>query len=122
MSTDTHPPVVSRLHYEFEGWLGDVLLTTFPCFIATRAACQALELLGVTGVRFDPVEVSASEEFRFHYPDRALPECLWLRIDGTPGVDDLGLFNGRKLVVSRRVLELLQQLGLSQADIDEYKA
>ena len=46
----------------------------------------------------------------------------WLRIDGTPGVDDLGLLNGRKLVVSRRVFELLQQLGLSQADIDEYKA
>lgn len=46
MSTDTRSPVVSRLHYEFEGWLGDALLTTFPCFIATRAACQALELLG----------------------------------------------------------------------------
>lgn len=24
MDTGVHPPVVTRLHYEFDGWLGDV--------------------------------------------------------------------------------------------------
>lgn len=26
MNRAVHPPVVSKLHYHFDGWLGDVLL------------------------------------------------------------------------------------------------
>lgn len=32
--------VVTRLNYEFDGWLGDALLETTPCFIVTNDARQ----------------------------------------------------------------------------------
>ena len=49
MDTTTHPPIVSKLHYHFDGWLGNVLLETFPCFIVTDGARQALQAIGATG-------------------------------------------------------------------------
>ncbi|MFY9952572.1 MAG: hypothetical protein WAK54_05070, partial [Bradyrhizobium sp.] len=55
MDTTTHPPIVSKLHYHFDGWLGNVLLETFPCFIVTDGARQALQAIGATGAKFDEV-------------------------------------------------------------------
>ena len=31
-----HPPIVKKLHYEFNGWLGDDILESFPCFIVSE--------------------------------------------------------------------------------------
>ncbi len=39
---ETHPPVVTHMHYEFQGWLGDDLLTTFPEFIITEGLLELL--------------------------------------------------------------------------------
>ncbi|HKB91644.1 MAG TPA: hypothetical protein VKC60_14085 [Opitutaceae bacterium] len=33
---EVHPPRVSKLHYRFDGWLGDVLLESFPSFIVAE--------------------------------------------------------------------------------------
>jgi hypothetical protein len=52
--TSKHPPVVSRLHYEFSGWLGDCLLESFPCFIATNAVIDSLSNVGISGSEPDP--------------------------------------------------------------------
>ena len=30
-----HPPIVKRLHIEFDGWCGDELLECYPCFIVS---------------------------------------------------------------------------------------
>ena len=54
----TQPPVVSRLHYAFQGWLGDELLTTFPCYIVTERVHQALARLEPSGCAFDSVQVT----------------------------------------------------------------
>jgi hypothetical protein len=50
------PEVVTHLHYEFEGWLGDDLLTTFPEFIVTERLAAALEASKPTGLRLAGVE------------------------------------------------------------------
>ena len=55
-----HPPIVHRLHCQFDGWLGDALLAGFPAFIMTEAAKRAIEDAGLSGVSFGPVEVSTS--------------------------------------------------------------
>lgn len=34
-----HPPIVSRLVYEFDGWLGDDLVTTFPPVYIVTTGC-----------------------------------------------------------------------------------
>jgi hypothetical protein len=37
MDTGVHPPRVSHLHYVFEGWLGDELVESFPCWMVTES-------------------------------------------------------------------------------------
>ena len=36
MNRTLHPPAVSKLHYNLDGWLGDVLLETFPALLLPR--------------------------------------------------------------------------------------
>lgn len=114
-----HPPLISRLHYRFYGWLGDALLASFPCFIVTKELSAKILAAGLRGVRFDDVEVDVSQQFRDFYPDRKLPDFRWLRIDGQPGRDDFGLA-GPRLVVSTRALEILREEGISHAVIGRF--
>jgi len=84
MDVSVHPPIVTKLNYEFEGWLGDVILESFPCFIVTTEAKQALTRLSATGVAFDKVEVTTSHMFRELQPDLKLPPFVWLKASGHP--------------------------------------
>ncbi len=122
MNRKVHPPDVKKLDYEFEGWLGDVLLESFPCFIATIAAVTELRQLSATGVQFDDVRVSKSAKFQEMYQHRALPEFKWLKVLGRPGIDDFGLGRDFRLVVSDRVLNALKPLGLSNAVIQNFES
>ncbi len=115
-----HPPILSKLHYEFDGWLGDVLLTSFPVFIIAESAKKKLEAIGATGVKFDEVEVSTSEQFRDIYPDRKLPKFVWLKADGKAGHDDFGIAPICRLVISKRALDVLRSLGISHARVEEF--
>jgi hypothetical protein len=115
-----HPPVLSKLHYEFDGWLGDVLLTSFPVFIVSESARRKLEAIGATGVKFDDMEVTVSEQFRDIYPDRELPRFFWLKIDGIAGKHDFGIVPICDLVISERVLHALRSLGISHAEIEDF--
>ena len=69
----THPPIVRKLHYEFESWLGDAILEAFPCFIVTGELWEAIEHARLTGARIDRAETSTSLLFRKLYPGRKLP-------------------------------------------------
>ncbi|HEY6259210.1 MAG TPA: hypothetical protein VIY51_25815, partial [Xanthobacteraceae bacterium] len=113
--------VVIHLHYQFDGWLGDVLLTSFPSFIVTEDAKNKLLKSGVTGVRFDEVEVTTSDVFEEIYPGRRLPRFAWLQVVGRPGQDDFGIAANRRLVMSERALDLLKELQLSHAQIEPFK-
>jgi len=135
MDSRFFPPIVSRLHYEFDTWLGDVLLESFPCWIATSQAAQKIMTSGFTGVSLGEVEVTTSELFRDLYPSRKLPKFTWLKIEGTPGRDDFGVAKGSKitdsaksfdrltfsLVVSERALFLLRGLGIAHALIYKFR-
>lgn len=120
MDESAHPPQVSQLGYCFEGWLGDVLLESFPCFIVTAAAKNELQKLGATGARFDSVEITKSEEFDELYPGVQLPEFVWLRPEGKPGRDDIATVEDGRLVVSARVRELLEKMGIANALVEPY--
>jgi hypothetical protein len=104
----THPPTVLKLHYKFNVWLGDDLITTHPCFIVTERLRKALDELGGTGYQFDEVEVSTSEYFGVVNPKLELPIFYWMKVHGVPGVDDVGVTEDKKqLVVSDRFLNVL---------------
>jgi hypothetical protein len=89
LDRSTHPPRIDKLHYEFEGWMGNALLDTFPCVIATKEAADGLASAAVTGIDYAKVEVSTSELFRHLHPNLHLPPFVWLQIKGIAGKGDL---------------------------------
>ena len=107
--------VVHKLHYQFDGWLGDELLESAPCYIVTERLAHAIDLAQLSGVRFDDVEVTTSDQFKDLYPNRHLPKFVWLVVEGIPGQDDFGIAPGIRLIVSERALELLKLFGISHA-------
>ena len=64
LDTTKHPPVVSRLHYEFEGWDGDDIVATFPVTIVTDALANAILEHALTGAEFDDVIVTKDPQLR----------------------------------------------------------
>jgi hypothetical protein len=121
MDCSVHPPVVSKLHYHLDGWLGDVLLESFPSFIATKEAGQQLQAIGVTGLRLDDVEVTISDQFRQLYPNPRLPGFVWFRAEGQPGRDDFGTAPDGRLVASERALAMLTTLGIAHALVTPFQ-
>jgi hypothetical protein len=108
MDTSVHPPIVSRLEYLFQGWYGDELIESFPCYLATAALVGRLQAHGLTGYRAAEVLITVSPEMRELQPDAALPSFVWLQIVGTRGVDDFALAEDYRLVVSPAAMSVLQ--------------
>lgn len=99
--------MVTRLHYVFDGWLGDELLESAPCFIATEALARALDEAQLSGFQLGEVEVSRSDQFLELYGEKDLPRFVWLKIEGSPGVDDLGIADDLRLVASQAAMNVL---------------
>jgi hypothetical protein len=120
MDSSVHPPVVKRLHYELEGWLGDDLVQTFPCYLVTKKLQATLAAMHPTGLSFAAADVSAAEGFNDRNPGVALPELTWLKVHGAPGKDDFGLTADARLVVSDHILEQMQTAQLSHCDVVDF--
>ena len=118
LDPSTHPPRIDHLHYEFYGWLGDALLESFPCVIATQEASDALIAASITGVESEQMEVSSTDEFQQLYPQRRLPAFRWLKVNGVAGEDDFGVTADLRIVVSEKVINILEPLGLDNALIE----
>ncbi|MBU0865710.1 MAG: hypothetical protein KJ789_13575 [Alphaproteobacteria bacterium] len=110
--------VVTRLNYEFDGWLGDALLETTPCFIVTDEARQFIDRAALTGVSFSDVEITRSGLFTDLYGEKALPHFWWMIVEGEPGADDFGMSSELRLVSSERALSILRQVGLMHAVVE----
>lgn len=109
--------VVKRLNYQFDGWLGDALLETTPCFIVTDAARQQIDEALLSGARFTDVEVTRSDLFTDLCDEKALPRFWWMVVAGKPEVDDFGMAGDLRLVVSGRALALLRTVGIAHAEV-----
>lgn len=110
----------TSLHYEFDGWLGDDLLAGHPAFIATARLAEAIKQSKLSGVTPSRMETSRSITFETIYPGRQLPQFVWLKIGGKPGVDDFGLAGNGKLIVSGKALVVLKSFNLNHCDIAPY--
>lgn len=120
LDVSEHPPVVYALEYEFEGWLGDGLLQSFPCFIVTEALAAAIRESDLTGCSFDIVSVVRSETFGMLYPHVALPNFVWLKVHGIAGVADFGLAEDKRLVVSIASKNVISKFGLRNASFEAF--
>ena len=119
LDTSVHPPIISKLHYHFDGWLGDELLERFPCFIVTENLRQIIEKATATGCTFDNVEITKSEQFLQLFPGVELPVFYWLQITGTAGIDDIGFSDDYRIVVSDRVFQKMKSgAQLTHCDVE----
>ncbi|HGH6028074.1 TPA: hypothetical protein AB5H75_004040 [Vibrio mimicus] len=119
---DVHPPIVEKLHLEFDGWLGDDLLERFPCFLVTERLATALSSSQLSGYNLEVAEISTSDVFEELYPECTLPRFSWLQVSGTIGKDDFSVTNDGLLLVSERAMVLLQRYQLENSDIVVYKS
>lgn len=116
IDTSVSPNVVTRLDYEFDGWLGDELLEFITVHLVTIRVRDALVDAGLTGIRFAPVTVSQSEQFReVHTGD--LPDWVWMQVLGAPDHDDAWIGAGQMLIVSERMLAVLERFPLDHCRI-----
>ena len=114
------PPQVEKFNDEFDVWPGDPLLEALCTFIVTDALKEALIEARASGVAFGDVEVTKSGIFLDMNGDRPLPAFCWLQIIGQAGKDDFGLSSSRRLIVSERMMNLLNAFGLKYCDVSEY--
>lgn len=119
MDNSTFPPLVKNLHYEFDGWLGDDILESFPCYIVTESLRKGIESDHLTGVNFDEVYISKSENFSELYPNKELPVFFWMKINGEPNRDDFFINEENTLAISDKAYLLLKNYNISQADIED---
>jgi hypothetical protein len=121
IDTNFHPPIVISLEYRFEGWLGDDILESFPCFLITEFLSAKLLDPKLTGITVAPVLVTQSEESRELNPDVSLPKFFWLKVVGVAGTDDFGLSEDHRLVISQAGLDIFRTARLDNADITKYR-
>ena len=120
MDTTVHPPLVTRLHYEFADWFGDDLIESFPCFLITAELGAQVEGADLSGFVLADLETTVSPEAEERLDGRQLPPFRWLQLTGQPGTDDFGQTPQARLVVSQRALDLLHQGNLKNCDIEDY--
>ncbi|MBP1167888.1 MULTISPECIES: hypothetical protein [unclassified Chryseobacterium] len=113
------PPLIKNLHYEFEGWLGDDILESFPCYIVTEKLRKGLEHEKLTGISFDAVIISKSETFLELYPNKELPNFFWAKINGESNRDDFFITEKNGLAISEKAYSLLKNYNIDQADIED---
>jgi len=119
MDTSVHPPVVSRLQYVIQDWLGDEILESTPCFVVTEHLAGLIEAAGLSGYRLAGAEVVLGEDAE-ELADGPidLPKFQWLQLPGSAGTDDFGASSNGSLVVSERALDVLRQGALNNCDIE----
>ena len=121
LDTGVFPPAIRHLHFEFEGWLGDCLLESFPAYVLTLACSQRCLGLGLSGCSFHELDVSIGPSFHEAYSGPPLPSFVRAQFTGRAGEADFGLDAAHHLVVSRRALDLLHACGLKEAVVTPWR-
>jgi len=110
MDNSCHPPIVKKLNYEFDGWLGDDIIESFPCFVISEKLKIELEEHSLSGFSLDDVEITKSEKFTDLHPNKDLPTFYWLKISGKAGKDDFGIAEDFRLVISEKTLSIFKKI------------
>jgi hypothetical protein len=107
----------------FDTWLGDDVVSAHPLLLVTTRLKEALlRLSQPTGFSIVPARATRSAFFERYNPDRSLPTFWAVQVDGRPGVDDLGMSSGGRVVASARVVDVLGLFSLKHATLSQYVA
>ena len=120
LNHQTKPPIVEKLHYAFDDWLGDDIIESFPCFICTERLALAMKQNNLSGYYIDVCEISKSQLFNDLNEDGLdLPVFHWFKVIGTEQ-EDFFLIPNSRLIISQKALDILRQFNINHCDIKEY--
>ncbi|WP_086821716.1 hypothetical protein [Allokutzneria sp. NRRL B-24872] len=102
-------------------WLGDCIVSVVHQYLVVPKTVTRLQEAGFRSFRLAEAQVTAHDQYEIFNPGGRPPELQWLVVDGTPGVDDLGVDRIGRLVVSEAVLELFRADGLNHAEVTEWQ-
>ena len=109
MDTDLHPPVVRKFHCLVDMRPRSAIWRVFPCIIVDQKLAAKLQQSGCSGFQLKVGIFEPSEAFRhFHGNNGRLPELHWCIVTGRAYVEDLGLAEGGKLIVSDKVKQMIE--------------
>jgi hypothetical protein len=120
VDSTVHPPRVERLHYEFEDWLGDDLVESFPCFLVSKPLAARLTAAGLGTFEVKNVAVTMTPGAEELLGDASLPDFYWLEVAGTAGLDDVGTTATGQRVVSDQALALLREFNVNNCDVEPF--
>ena len=114
---------VKYLEYCFMGWLGDELLTSTPCFIVSRAVQEEILAENLTGIQFEEITMSFSDEFEELYEGEAVPEFVRIICENSYESNignltlDFYMNEYKDLIVSEKALAVFKRHKLNNCDI-----
>lgn len=118
--------VVVFLEFVFKEWLGDEILKARPCYIVTNGIKDSFLKNGITGVKYEDIKMSFSEEFIDMHKDtsnvpafvRIIPFNRIEEIDSNME-EDIYLDKYNRLVVSEKTIKILKQHKIDNCDIEQ---
>lgn len=123
------PLKISKLQIELDLWPDDDLIeASIYGYAGTHRLADAIKKNGLSGVEYDHVDVQEGDQFWIYkkdHPGEAVPELLWFKFIGKPGVDDFGLIQGPgsfPLVVSERALVLLKSYSFKRCEVKDFNS
>lgn len=119
LDNSLHPPLITKLHIEFEGWLGNDILEIFPCFLISETLKIKINNAELTGIKFDQVIVTKSHHFVETYPNKDLPTFYWAKINGQLEKNDFAIDDENRLVISDLAFKILSEFNIANALIEE---
>lgn len=112
---------VKKLHYIFDGWQGDDILSSHPIFMVTeRLKDQLLSSSFIDGfILKELIKVETSEEYHVFFGEKSIPPIFLLEINGKPYINDFGVDENNDLIVSHNSLEILKKYNMNFCDIEK---
>lgn len=117
MERSSQPPSVESLHFVFEGWLGDQLVESFPCWLISKPLVQLFKDSQITGWTIEDADIEFSRQFYEVGNREALPEFKWLLVNGRPNIDDLCISTDYRLQVSEKALSVILTTNPQMMDV-----
>lgn len=110
------------IHYIFDCWPEDDISEADPVIIVSEKLSKSIVSREMTGFILKSCESSKGDQFDIASPGCGeLPRYLWLDVTGTAGVDDFGISKNLTLVVSQRVMDILDDFCMKRANISPFQ-
>jgi hypothetical protein len=119
MDGSTHPPTVTRVDYVLDQPDADEFIQSFPVFLVSLDLGARLQQAGMTGFDLADALVRPSVEYLAAFGDVPHRLYSWLRVHGTPEVDDCWLDQSLQICVSDRMMSIIETTTLSDCLVEE---